>query len=282
MTTKKPNKSKAVELSSREAPEERDQTVKDFLMPLFNDAQMRLLVNKTPAYAIMKREGAGGRMLSYVKHGYVTDQLNKAFGFDWDLVLDVMANGQMYALQIEEIKRIDGKTNKPLPSLEVRHIAVCGHLVIRVHDSKGNVKGTITKSGFGSQVWLPKQEFGDALKAATSDLLKVCASKVGIALDLYWDDMAQVEKHEEEQERVRQQQEQQAIIEASLEDIESDYPSNGVAMISRASAELQMSGEKVSEVLGKPIAEVINTYKPEYWDTLKGSNHAAKDKGKKK
>lgn len=63
----------------------------------------------------------------------------------------------------------------------------------------------------------------------------------------------------------------------------SDYPSNGVIMISRASAELGLNGEKVSEILGKPIAEVINTYKPEYWDTLKGSkDNAIKDKGKKK
>lgn len=279
MTTKKPNKTKAIELSSREAPEERKQAIQDFLMPLVNEAQMRLLVNETPAYAIQKREGPHGQMLSYVKHGYVTDQLNKAFGFDWDLVLEPMANGQMYALEIEEIPRIDGKTNKPLPPKIVRHVAVCGYLVVRIHDNKGNVKGTIRKSGFGSQLWLPSIEFGDALKAAKSDLLKVCAAQVGVALDLYWNDMDEVAKYEAEIERKQKDAEQQEIINASLEDLESDYPSNGISLLSRASAELGLNGEKVAEILGKSISDVINTYTNEYWDTLKGSKQdAAKSK----
>lgn len=272
MPTKKPvNKNKAIELS-REAPAERKQSVQDFLAPLFNDAQMRLLVNKTPDYAIQKREGAKGQMLSYVKHGYVTDQLNKAFGFDWDLIIDPMSNGNMYALQVEEFPRIDAKTNKPLPPIVVRHIAVCGHLVARVHDSKGNVKGTITKSGFGSQIWNAKMEFGDALKGAKSDLLKVCAAQVGIALDLYWNDMAEVEKYEDEQEKKRNQQAEQEIINASFVDLP---PQNGPELVARAYSELGMDGKAVAEGLGLPsIGDVMKSFKVEYWEVLKH----AKDK----
>lgn len=276
MTIKKQpskNNSKAIEVS-REAPEERKQAVHDFLMPLFNDAQMRLLVNKTPAYAIQKRVGGNGMMLSYVKHGYVTDQLNKAFGFDWDLVLEPVSNGQMYALQIEEIPRVDGKTNKPLPSKIVRHVAVCGYLVVRVHDGKGNVKGEIRKSGFGSQLWLPSMEFGDALKAAKSDLLKVCAAQVGVALDLYWNDVDEVSKFEDEQERKRKQDEQD-IVDALATDIDDDYPANGVSLIAKASSLLGLNGHDVARILGKDgeteqerIGKVINEFKASDWDTI--------------
>jgi len=274
MATKKKNPSKEIELSIREAPEERKQAITDFLMPLFNDAQMRLLVNKTPAYAIMKRQGAGGQMLSYVKHGYVTDQLNKAFGFDWDLIIDPMANGQMYALEIESIPRIDGKTNKALSPIETRHIAVCGHLVVRVHDAKGNVKGTITKSGFGSQTWNAKMELGDALKAAKSDLLKVCAAQVGVALDLYWNDMDEVQKYEDEQEKKRQRNEQQAIIDASFtEDDSPANPTSGIELITRALSELGLNGQAVAEMLGKKdVAEVIKSFSDKDWEILKNAN----------
>ena len=281
MTTKK---SKAIVLSGREAPSERQQAVKDFLAPLFNDAQMRLLVNQTPAYAIMKRPGGGGKMLSYVKHGYVTDQLNKAFGFDWDLIIDPMANGQMYALEVEEIPLVDGKTGKPLPPKIIRHIAVCGHLVVRVHDSKGNAKGTITKSGFGSQIWHPAMEFGDALKAAKSDLLKVCAAQVGIALDLYWNDMDEVARYEDEQEKKQQQE----IINALVKDIDESYPIDGVNMISLASAKFGFDGNKVVELLGKSnIPEAINQYKSSDWDIImkagnNGRNEAETTKAKRK
>lgn len=272
MTTKKKNPSKAIELSSREAPEERKQQVQDFLAPLFNEAQMRLLVNKTPAYAIMKREGAGGKMLSYVKHGYVTDQLNKAFGFDWDLIIDLMAEGQMYALQVEEFPRVDAKTNKPLAPIIVRHVAVCGRLVVRVHDSKGNVKGTITKSGFGSQIWQSKMEFGDALKGAKSDLLKVCAAQVGVALDLYWNDMAEVEKYEQEQEKKAEQE----IIEASFKDVP---PQTGPELIAHAFSELGMDGKAVAEALGLPsISDVMKSFKVEYWEVLKNAKNKAEIK----
>lgn len=268
-TKKKPvNKAKAIELSNREAPVERQQSVKDFLAPLFNDAQMRLLVNQTPEYAKMKRPGAGGRMLTYVKHGYVTDQLNKAFGFDWDLIIDPMSNGQMYALQIETFKVVDARTNKPMPDKEVRHVAVCGHLVVRVHDSKGNVKGSITKSGFGSQIWLPSMEFGDALKAAKSDLLKVCAAQVGVALDLYWNDMSEVSKFEEEQERKRLEQEQQEILEASF--VDDNHPVNGVQLLARAKSELGLELDEIEKRLGMKFAQINETYKVEYWDKLKG------------
>ncbi len=273
MTTKKKNPSKAIELSSREAPEERKQTVNDFLMPLFNDAQMRLLVNKTPEYAKMKRVGGNGMILTYVKHGYVTDQLNKAFGFDWDLVLEPIDKGQMYALQIEEIQRIDGKTNKPLPSKIVRHVAVCGHLVVRVHDKNGNVKGEIRKSGFGSQLWLPTMEFGDALKAAKSDLLKVCAAQVGVALDLYWNDMDEVSKYESEQERKRQEAEEQAIIEASFTD-DNYVPDTGIKAIIQANKSFGFDGNKLAEITGKKdVKEFTASYKVEDWELIKKASN---------
>jgi hypothetical protein len=72
--------------------------------------QARLAMRTDPksAYAIKKREGSGGKMYSYVKHGYVTDQLNKCFGFDWDFDLQPIENGKMFSLQVEVY-------NQPIP-----------------------------------------------------------------------------------------------------------------------------------------------------------------------
>ena len=276
MATKK---SKAVVLSDREAPIERVQSAKDYLASVFNDAQMNLLLNRTPEYAKKKRPGPGGKALTYVSHGYVTDQLNKIFGFNWDLVLDQMANGKMYELQVE----ITGKNNRG-QDITTRHLAVCGHIEARI--VKNNKSTTIIKYGFGSQIWHPTMEFGDALKAARSDLLKTCAMQIGVALDLYWNDMAEVEKFEQLQDEKRKQDEleQQEIIEASLSDVETSknngYPVNGVSMISKALA-LKMTKEEIEEAVGMTTDEIINSYKPEYWNILlKVNNENSKTSSK--
>lgn len=235
--------------SEKEAPQERSIEVmgKDVLSPLMTTAQMNLVLNKTPDYAIKLRPGPGGTY-KYVKHGYVTDTLNKVFGFDWDLVLVPMSDGKMYTLETEEVN-VYGPKKVILETRTVRHLAVCGYIEARVRDEKGTLKGTIKKSGFGSQLWLPSQELGDALKGAKSDLLKVCAMAIGVALDLYWNDSAEMEAFE------KRQDEAAGVIDSKF--VEKTVPETFVDLLSMSMSKYQMDGAKVSEVLGKRIDELM-------------------------
>lgn len=236
----------------RNAPEERDVNQAQIVQSVLNDAQLSIMLNKTPPWAIKQRQGGGGKMYTYVPHGYVTDVLNKAFGFDWDLIIDPMSDGKMYALEIEDILARGSNTL----AKQNRHVAVTGRLVVRIHDPKtGDVKATITKSGFGSQLWLPTMELGDALKAARSDLLKTCAFQLGIALDLYWNERAEVSEFEKKQEEAYSKAESaKKMAEAE----KRGTPINFAMLITKADKEFQMNGEELEKVLGVELDEVMD------------------------
>lgn len=190
---------------TREAPEER--SVRDFdkfNQAIINEAQFNVLYSGTPVHAIFSRTGRGGKDFRYIKHGYVTDVLNKAFGFGWSFVLKPIGNGEMFILQIYD--EVTGKGNK-----QVRDVAVYGELTANVYNPKTGGVISITKGGMGSQRWEMGTEFGDALKGAQSDAKKNAAKELGIGLDLYYDDDAAIELHETRQ---RQAEELQAELEA--------------------------------------------------------------------
>lgn len=241
----------------REAPVQRVMNVKDIVQPTFNPAQLRIVTNETPKWAIKTRQGRGGKTFKYVPHGYVTDTLNKAFGFDWDLYIDPIEGKKMFSLEIEEIKGKDGKIEKV-----DRHVVVAGRLVVRVHGKNGD--RTITKSGFGSQLWLPTMELGDALKAARSDLIKTCAFQLGIALDLYWNERAELDDFVKIEVR---KSEAQALSEKMKAD-----PETPVLLLSRSATEFDYDGMKVAEICGTTI-DLLMAAKPQqvkkYWGIIK-------------
>lgn len=116
----------------------------------------------TPPDQIYERKGKGGKMFKYVRGSYIKDRLNKIFGWMWDF--EVAEHG----------------TEKNL-------IWVLGKLTVK--DMKGH---TITKMQFGRadvKYYRDKSrgtvDFGNDLKAATTDALKKCASELGIARDVY-------------------------------------------------------------------------------------------------
>jgi len=264
---KKENKEEVIkgEIVLREAPVQRVVNEKDIILPAMNAAQMRILINQTPKWAVKVRQGKGGRTFKYVPHGYVADQLNKAFGFDWDLLIDPMANGNMYALELEPLYDPKGVLIR-----NDRHIAVCGRLVVRVRDKNGKLVTAITKSGFGSQMWLPTMEFGDALKAARSDLVKTCAFQLGIALDLYYNEKAEFDTFVE-REAVKSASQQMA------EQLATGIPDSPVLFLSRAMSDYNLDGMEACEICGTSIDELMAMNAEqigECWKALK--KHATK------
>jgi len=252
----------------REAPKERTGNLAKPVNPVLNPAQLRILQGNTPDYAKKQRQGKGGKTFTYVPHGYVTDQLNSAFGWDWDLVIDpIDGEGKLFSLQLE--KAINDK------SIEVathRYVAIAGHLVVKVHGEKGII-ATITKWGFGSQEWLPTMEFGDALKAARSDLVKCCAYQLGIALDLYWNDTAEFQKHEDFKERKAKEKAESERL--AKEFSANSIPSNPVILISRAKAEYDIDISTLA-VLAKCDEEGLLALDQkrikEIWETIQKTN----------
>lgn len=118
------------------------------------EIQVLLTLQKTDPTYIKTRPGPKKTTVSYVDGTYMTRALNFAFLFDWSFeVPETRQDGEFFTALGLLTVNLDGKT--------------------------------ITKSQWGSQKMRAGMELGDALKGATTDALKKCASMFGIAADVY-------------------------------------------------------------------------------------------------
>lgn len=130
-------------------------------------AHMNLLYKRTPGQHIHEKPGKGGGRFKYVTGAYVKSQLNKFFGYDWSFT----------------VKEFTVKGNQCI---------VFGHLSGNIRDAEGKVIATLVREQFGRADIKTLRadptkalDFGNDLKAATTDALKKCASDLGIARDVY-------------------------------------------------------------------------------------------------
>lgn len=125
--------------------------------------QIQSVLSPTPKEHIYTRPGKGGGKFNYVTGAYIKKKLNFTFGWFWDF--EVKEHGEDTGL-----------------------VWVLGKLTIR-NPRTGNA--LIVKEQFGrAEVKFKKStkeklDFGNDLKAATTDALKKCASELGIASDVY-------------------------------------------------------------------------------------------------
>lgn len=132
------------------------------LPTVISDAQRNLILMQTPPAEIFQRKGRGGKTFDYVKVGYVVEQLNLAFGFNWDFEIE----SHEYNEATDEI-------------------CVLARLTVRAGGQ------AVTKTQFGGAVVKRSKKAGEIIsladdrKAASADALKKCASLVGIAHDVY-------------------------------------------------------------------------------------------------
>ena len=125
------------------------------------EKQILKILQRTPAEHIYSRPAKGGGTWSYVTGTYIKKVLNYVFGWLWDF--EIIEHGE--------------KGNQ---------VWVLGRLTVK--DGKGL---TITKTQFGRADIKCKRgtkeplDFGNDLKAASTDALKKCASEFGIASDIY-------------------------------------------------------------------------------------------------
>lgn len=123
--------------------------------------QLQFMLQRTPREQVYRRKGRGGQTFDYVTGSYITKALNYVFAWNWDF--EVVQHGK-----------------------EADHVWVLGKLT--VHGARPGQ--TISKTQFGrSDVKQLKAggnlDYGNDLKAATTDALKKCASMLGFASDIY-------------------------------------------------------------------------------------------------
>lgn len=154
---------------------------------ILNQKQIQKLWNSTPRKFQYKRPAKGGGYWDFVKVSYVRKVLDSVFGFDWDFEIETTLS------EAFEVAKITGMCT------------VKGVLTCRVVDDTGRIRSvkktqfgradvkfkTETKNGVKSKMLdefsgLPiPLDFGNDMKAASSDCLKKCASLWGVAADIY-------------------------------------------------------------------------------------------------
>lgn len=123
--------------------------------------QILHIMQRTPANHIFTRPAKGGGTWTFVSGIYVKKVLNYVFGWNWDFEI------------IDEQEKH-------------KQVIVRGKLTVR--DAKGQA---IIKMQFGrADIKYRKGtetplDYGNDLKAATTDALKKCASELGVASDIY-------------------------------------------------------------------------------------------------
>lgn len=126
-----------------------------------NSNQILQIMQRTPDNHIYQRPAKGGGTWDYVTGTYVKKVLNYAFGWQWDF----------------EIKNHGREGNL---------VWVLGRLTCHLSGDRKIIKEQFgradvkTKKGSNEPL-----DFGNDLKAATTDALKKCASELGIASDIY-------------------------------------------------------------------------------------------------
>jgi hypothetical protein len=258
----------------REAPSESRSLMKveSILTPVMTPAQMQVILGKTPEYALKRRPGRGGKTFKYVTYGYVVSMLNRAFGFDWDFKLMPGDNGNIFKLTEVTEELWDNKAKKFVPKL-TRNISVYGELTVRIRTKTGAVIATIVKPGVGSQNWEATVEYGDACKGAKSDALKVAAHELGIGLDLYWDDQAELSDWENEQKEAEKAASMLVTangnqvappIPESIQYFDPNRPpETSMELLVKAMTLFQLDGMNLSIKLGCSLPELMS------WDTAK-------------
>lgn len=152
---------------------------------IFNKDQTQLLYQKTPEKHMYTRPGKGGGTWKFPKSYFIRQKLNSLFGFDWDFEIlttlpeafaaaektgSCVVQGKLTGRVVDDQGRIRPVTRMQWGRSEIKWI-------------KGRDPDSVARSGKDE---LPKpMDFGNDMKAATTDCLKKCASQLGIAADIY-------------------------------------------------------------------------------------------------
>lgn len=123
--------------------------------------QLLKMLQRTPREQVYRRKGKGQADFEYVTGSYCTKWLNFVFGWnwDWEIVQHGKEGGQVWALG-----KLTVRGNKP------------GQMIVKTGFGRSDVKQL--KAG-------GNLDYGNDLKAASTDAMKKAASLLGFASDIY-------------------------------------------------------------------------------------------------
>lgn len=150
-----------MELVTKDFYEEEKNELSMTTTPISKD-QMLKIFQRTPNEHIYSRPAKGGGQWTFVTGVYVKKILNYVFGFLWDFeIKDKGREGdQVWVLGRLTIKNDQGVA-----------------MIVKEQFGRADVK-------FKKGTEIPL-DYGNDLKAASTDALKKCASELGIASDIY-------------------------------------------------------------------------------------------------
>jgi len=157
---------------------------------ILNQNQVQRLWNSTPTRFKYKRPAKGGGQWDYVRVGYIRKVLDSVFGFDWDFEIETSLSEAFEVAKFTNSCVVKGvlTTRVVDDSGRIREIrkAQFGRADVKwkMTGAQGNKKKVIDELT-GNPIPL---DFGNDMKAASSDCLKKCASMWGIAADVYESD----------------------------------------------------------------------------------------------
>lgn len=177
----------------------------------------------------IKKKGKGRNELSYVSGTVVTRLLNKAFQYKWSFEVIVKETTPSIPKPVTLWDEAERKTKNVTITPEGNYAFATNmtrpeDYVTHAQPPVVNVLGRLTIPGFGfKEQWGAHVVVGgaseqeSALKSATTDAMKKCASMFGIALELYdtvgqdieFDTEAERDQHQQELAQHQQQQQMQ-------------------------------------------------------------------------
>lgn len=153
---------------------------------LLNQNQIQKIFNSTPAKFKYERPAKGGGNWTYVKSSYVRKVLDSVFGFAWSFDIETSVGEAFEVAKLTNCIVVKGtlraKVYKDKEWVELEKTQFGRAEVKWQTETIGGVKQKKVDSFSGNPLPL---DFGNDMKAATSDCLKKCASLFGIAADVY-------------------------------------------------------------------------------------------------
>ena len=169
---------------------------------VLNQNQIQKLWNSTPARFKYQRAAKGGGQWTYIKTSYVRKVLDSVFGFNWSfdvettlaeafevaaktgyivvkgtLIGKVKVDGEWVEIRKTQFGRAEVKWKTEVATGEN------GQVIYEGEGQRRKPKKTRAVDPF-TKMYVPL-DFGNDMKAATSDCLKKCASLLGVGADVY-------------------------------------------------------------------------------------------------
>lgn len=153
---------------------------------ILNENQVQKIFNTTPNRYKYSRPAKGGGSWTYVRASYVRRALDGIFGFNWSFDVETSVGEAFEVAKLTKACVVKGvltcRVKVDGQWVEIKKVQFGRSEVKFLTETKNGVKSVKRDDISGLPVPL---DFGNDMKAASSDALKKCATLIGVAADVY-------------------------------------------------------------------------------------------------